>query len=114
MRYIILIAFVLIGCKSTDVAMMPYCEQTEDRSKEQAKFIIDCAKAANPLSDEEGEDLVQQCEFTSNNVFKKHCSQKLQYQEYKFDGIGVGWIPCEQAPYNSASFHMCKDAGYKR
>ena len=34
-----------------------------------AKFIIDCAKAANPMSDEEGEDLVAQCERTATNLF---------------------------------------------
>lgn len=26
-----------------------------------AEFIIDCARAANPMSDEEGEDLVKEC-----------------------------------------------------
>ena len=31
------------------------------------KFVVDCAKAANPLSDEEGEDLVAQCERTATN-----------------------------------------------
>ena len=36
-----------------------------------AKFIINCAKAANPMSDEEGEDLVKQCEKTSVNLFCK-------------------------------------------
>lgn len=39
--------------------------------KNRAKFIIDCAKAANPMSDEEGEDLVRQCEETSEHLFCK-------------------------------------------
>jgi len=34
-----------------------------------AKFIIDCSKAANPMSDEEGEDLVKQCSWTSQDLF---------------------------------------------
>lgn len=34
-----------------------------------AKFIIECAKAANPMSDEEGEDLVKQCGQTSFELF---------------------------------------------
>lgn len=34
-----------------------------------AKFIIECAKAANPMSDEEGEDLVKECERTSFSLF---------------------------------------------
>ncbi len=37
--------------------------------EKQAQFIIDCAKAANPMSDEEGEDLVEQCEKTSHPLF---------------------------------------------
>lgn len=38
---------------------------------EKAKFILDCAKAANPMSDEEGEDLVIQCERTATSLFCK-------------------------------------------
>lgn len=34
-----------------------------------AKFIIECAKAANQMSDEQGEDLVKQCEQTSLELF---------------------------------------------
>lgn len=40
----------------------------------QSKFIISCAEAANPKSDEEGEDLVRQCEKTSQNLF---CEKKF-------------------------------------
>lgn len=32
-------------------------------------FIIECAKAANPMSDEEGEDLVRQCEITAESLY---------------------------------------------
>ncbi len=38
-------------------------------SDKAAKFIIDCATAANPLSDEEGEDLVEQCQRTAYHLF---------------------------------------------
>lgn len=30
-------------------------------SDERARFIIECTKAGNPMSDEEGEDLVAEC-----------------------------------------------------
>lgn len=34
-----------------------------------ATFIIECAGAANPHSDEEGEDLVRQCEQTATRLY---------------------------------------------
>ena len=40
------------------------CEQ-----EKLANFIINCAKAANPLSDEEGEDLVYECAKQGNNIY---------------------------------------------
>lgn len=47
------------------------CKDNDKR----AKFIIDCAKAANPMSDEEGEDLVHQCERTSEDLFCEHVKE---------------------------------------
>lgn len=34
-----------------------------------SSWILECAKAANPLSDEEGEDLVRQCEDTAVRLY---------------------------------------------
>lgn len=48
------------------------CKDTEKR----AKFIVDCAKAANPMSDEEGEDLVRQCDITSKHLFCEYVKEK--------------------------------------
>jgi hypothetical protein len=48
------------------------CKDNDKR----AEFIINCAKAANPMSDEEGEDLVEQCERTSRNLF---CESVKEY-----------------------------------
>ena len=47
------------------------CKDTEKR----AKFIVDCAKAANPMSDEEGEDLVKQCAITAENLFCEYTKE---------------------------------------
>jgi len=47
------------------------CKDTEKR----AKFIINCAKAANPMSDEEGEDLVKQCAITAENLFCEYTKE---------------------------------------
>jgi len=46
-------------------------------------FIIECAKVANPMSDEEGEDLVQQCEFTGERVM---CPKVTYRVTYTWDG----------------------------
>jgi hypothetical protein len=48
------------------------CKDNDKR----AEFIVNCAKAANPMSDEEGEDLVLQCERTSRNLF---CDSVKEY-----------------------------------
>ena len=48
------------------------CKDNDKR----AEFIINCAKAANPMSDEEGEDLVIQCERTSRHLF---CDEIKEY-----------------------------------
>ena len=48
------------------------CKDNDKR----AEFIINCAKAANPMSDEEGEDLVLQCERTSYDLF---CDSVKEY-----------------------------------
>jgi hypothetical protein len=66
----------------TDMQVACYPETTERR----ASFVIDCAKAANPLSDEEGEDLVKQCQKTAEELF---CSKEkhVEVSDYR-------WIPC--------------------
>jgi len=57
------------GCKDASIA---YKQSTEcSNPKILAKFVVDCAKAANPLSDEEGEDLVAQCAKTAESIFCK-------------------------------------------
>lgn len=48
------------------------CKDNDKR----AEFIINCAKAANPMSDEEGEDLVLQCQRTSRDLF---CDEVKEY-----------------------------------
>ena len=41
---------------------------TKEEKKIVADFVIKCAEAANPLSDEEGEDLVLQCHRTGESL----------------------------------------------
>ncbi len=55
------------GCKDSSKAFkkVETCAKPEIISK----FVVDCAKAANPLSDEEGEDLVAECRITGFTIF---------------------------------------------
>lgn len=56
--------------------------KTEILDKEKAaQFIIDCAKAANPMSGEKGEDLVLQCEYTARNLY----GAKVYYVFYEYN-----------------------------
>jgi hypothetical protein len=50
------------------IIFLSSCKWNCDKER-QADFILKCAEAANPKSDEEGEDLVMQCEKTSRNLF---------------------------------------------
>lgn len=44
-------------------------------SKERATFILECVKNANPMSDEEPEDYIYQCNVTSKELF---CETKTE------------------------------------
>jgi hypothetical protein len=50
-----------------------------------AAFILQCATAANPHSDEEGEDLVRQCEYTATRLYARttyYCVVHIPGREY--------------------------------
>jgi hypothetical protein len=75
------------GCQPTppqdDFDAAPRCVDI-DRPAASA-FVIACATAANPKSDEEGEDLVRQCELTATNLHCLRTEWKVwpHYQEPK-------------------------------
>ena len=58
--------FLLVGCEQDSSPTILFKIENDCSGKEEvfAKYVVECAKAANPLSDEEGEDLVLQCERT--------------------------------------------------
>ncbi len=83
----LVVVLVLMGCEPNifkdNIVICP-----EDPTA-LAEFILVCAKNANPLSDEEGEDLVKECRFSGIKVF---CSAEKGFR------IGSGHtIPCEEA-----------------
>jgi len=55
------------NCWKGEEAYKDTCAESDKR----AKFIIDCARAANPMSDEEGEDLVNECGYQARAIYCK-------------------------------------------
>jgi hypothetical protein len=67
----LLLCLALVAC-GDDIVTKTVTDCSKN-GKEVAQFVVDCAKAANPLSDEEGEDLVVQCEQTGKKLL---CTQE--------------------------------------
>ena len=98
----IMIAISNSGCSKpynrTDRIYKKSCDTEAQRDK-LASFIIKCSEAANPKSDEEGEDLVIQCERTGINTI---CPQADVCREEINKGGFLGspstygdWGPCK-------------------
>jgi len=72
---VVLILFYILGKFAYDITAERKAQskwtwhQICKNNDKRAEFIINCAKAANPMSDEEGEDLVEQCQRTSYDLF---------------------------------------------
>lgn len=91
------LAILLTGCgpsERTEVGLETWCDTEEAPALE--RMILACAKAANPMSDEEGEDLVAQCEKTAQRTV---CPKRLIKTYYRCDLLGACW-PKTKIPYN--------------
>ena len=68
-KHVALLAlFLLLGCENEfRTRFEPDCQEAAERERF-AKLIVDCTAAGNPKSDEEGEDLVAQCESTARRA----------------------------------------------
>lgn len=77
--YIVLICLLLIGCGKSP--MVVYDSVYECNNKE---IVVDkmneCIKNGNPLSDEEGEDLVIQCEESIKRILCERVIIKNTYE----------------------------------
>lgn len=80
-RLIILIIF-FVGCDRR-------YEEKCVAGKDQREFVIACIREGNPHSDEEGEDLVRQCEHTASRLFS--CSETTCMEFH----VGT-WTPAPQ------------------
>lgn len=87
-------AITLIACREPPppprITFDRHCSM--EQSERVAKFIVDCAEAANPKSDEEGEDLVEQCEETAKNVL---CPE-VAFVSHRVDGVWTMSKACSQ------------------
>jgi hypothetical protein len=97
----IILLLALAGCSSekvwTDSMEKSVCVSREDK-RELAAFIIKCAEAANPKSDEEGEDLVKQCEWTGERVLcptQTVCRTNRQDSGFAEPTHWGDWGPCK-------------------
>jgi len=81
MRYALLVLLFATACENP-ISYRRLCGPKE--AEEVSSFVLDCAKAANPMSDEEGEDLVAECARVAEKIF-------CPIVEGSWRG---GWVPC--------------------
>ena len=70
---LLIFALLAAGC-SDNVVRSQYC--SEEKRQEAANFVLLCAEAANPMSDEEPEDMIKQCQITAKELV---CEQGFTY-----------------------------------
>jgi len=60
-RLVLFVLCLAVACEPDGVQVGTQCVTDRSLRAEATRFIVDCAAAANPKSDEEGEDLVDAC-----------------------------------------------------
>jgi len=73
-----------------------YTQESIRGDEDAASFIVKCSKAANPMSDEEGEDLVQQCEDTAKRIYgtREYYGYLSQYNKGCFSFVRQETAQC--------------------
>lgn len=105
-RFFWCLAIWLAACSSPlsrapDVTQDNVCSAPE--SERAVACMIACAAAANPKSDEEGEDLVKQCD--------QSCTRLLCRTPAWRYWSGSGWEPCESG--DAVAQRACRASGWK-
>jgi len=99
---------VLLSCTDEKYMEIREFQHCPDANADKiTSFIIDCANAANPMSDEEGEDLVSQCAYRARQLY---CSG----QPYIFYVSGhriKRSLPCSVA-VTADEIKLCASVGY--
>jgi hypothetical protein len=94
------------GCSDPSYDLVSRSHVPEAKRPEMAAFIIECARAANPHSDEEGEDLVAQCERTGHRLFATSRTRICIRDRFHEDEIE--W-PCGRGPAECQ--RVCRSGG---
>lgn len=102
-----------IGCNH-DVRKVRRCADGPAQQEAKAKFVVECAEAANPMSDEEGEDLVRQCEETAKNIYSGRgtCRERFEVCPFTNGCYEHSWIACAESPLDSSSRAACRKFGW--
>lgn len=97
MKRILVLVIALVACERVGPVMVADCEAN---GAELADRIIECSRAANPMADEEGEDLVRQCEKTMRETI---CPAVRGFQ----GGRTLYPMPCRMAS-TSEEIEVCR------
>jgi len=95
MKYLIIFMCIFSSCKRrAEVTKINQVVCSAKQKERLAQFIIDCSRAANPMSDEKGEDLVEQCERSGRITI---CEEVTRCQTNYYDWSGWdGQDPAEE------------------
>ena len=108
MKELFLITILLAGCSPyVEVRSGFYCPETVKRKI--TDFIINCANAANPMSDEEGEDLVYGCASIAEKIYCYN-QPHIYYRDVGHNYQRI--LPCNKAATKEEK-DLCASVGYK-
>jgi len=102
---LILLSLLLVACDNRHMSKEMDCPSPT--TTEHRVWLLDCIEKGNPLSDEEGEDLVKQCEWTAERMF---CLSVPSVRVTSFGNRGYT-ISCKKAVYQS-DIEFCELNGY--
>ena len=80
MKYGLLCLVLLIGCEKNPITTVHQYYCSYESQDKRAVFISECIKNANPMSDEEPEDMIKGCTRAAENLY---CFWGDQYQAKK-------------------------------
>ncbi len=81
---------LLVGCQADDVVVYRHIVPETARETRQA-WVAKCILDANPKSDEEPEDMIRQCEDTSERLFGIRTRGVRHYQTHI--NLNPIWLP---------------------
>ena len=106
MKYVL--AFMLYTGSITTAYVIITEQYNNCQKKEQAVFVLECIKNANPKSDEEPEDWIGDCKTMSNDLFCE-ISIRAKYSWGWFSPMDSCF--CDECIYDDA-IEYCRSHGF--